>query len=127
MKRFLAFIVLLATGCAQQPGQRAPPGPEEARLTARVVDIKWIWEYSGPITIADLDPAFALTLDIRSVHPDVPGFAAKQIRTFAVHSQANLFPGDNKRDIVGHTFDFTLSRMHDGKYFIGPLFATKRD
>lgn len=99
---------------------------ETIRFRARVQNIASLAGYPGRVIIADVDPKFALMLEITEVHSRSPDFAAKQTLTFGIHSPVLLFSGADTDAIVGRTFDFIVHRMRDRTYyFIRPAVALK--
>ena len=69
--------------------------------------------FSGPITPVDVDPRFALTVNVESAVPAVTNFRVGSLVTIAIHSPSLLFGGEPTK---GKAYDFVLHRkVADGK------------
>jgi len=109
MKAAIALAIVLFAGIgvfAQERNARVQ-GANEVRLKATVLAVVPLSDFSGDAVPVDFDPSFALTVRIKSAIPMVANLRAGAVVNFAIHSPAELFPGDTPK---GKTYEFSLCR-----------------
>ncbi|HEY6971812.1 MAG TPA: hypothetical protein VJA94_21555 [Candidatus Angelobacter sp.] len=108
----IRLLVILALGLSVGHAQNRN---DEIHLKATVRAVIVLSDFSGTITPVHFDPLFALTVRIESANPAISNFRPGSLVTFAIHSPAQLFPGEGEA-VKGKTYDFVLHRtIENGK------------
>lgn len=86
---------------------------DDIRLRAKVKSVVPLTDFSGVVTPVDVDPRFAVTVQIESATPATTEFNVGAAVTLAIHSPSLLFGGEPTK---GQTYEFLLHRrVEDGK------------
>jgi hypothetical protein len=110
MIRLLATLAVIIFACT--PAQTTPASGE-IHLRGTVLDVVPLAHFSGEVTPVDIDSSFALTVRVESVDPSTSGFNAHTVVTFAIHSPALLFGGEDPKR---KKYDFSVQHeAKDGK------------
>ena len=114
MIRSLAILVMTILACCVAEAQTTN---SQVFFRATVQDLVMLSSFSGKAIPAAVDPRYAMTVRIESVGSGVTNFTAGAVVTFAIHSPALLFAGEEAK---GKTYDFSLLRQTENgkvRYF----------